>query len=543
MLNIVSSVLGPNRQGALSYLNENYRRDWWWWELARVSYVGGQEYLQPRLLSVDFTFPVRTTSQGQVADDTVLGTQTFTVDRQQLRSLLHRHEREQLWEYENRRTRSVYINFYAPIINMLVDSVTRKPPTRTGDTMLEEFWEHPDQQRQERMNSVMAHGLKWAQVYRVYFAVIDQDPSGDGKPYMYWVSPLDVLDWECDEKGDYVWLKQFISSNVERPTWNTAYQKIHRYRIWARDKITTFETDEHGGGQKQVDERDNKLGVVPWVPVYANRNPDADHPDGVSQMADLPKIANAIYNFYSLAMDMGYKEVFSLLTFPDKRIDTIQVGTSTVVGYDPGATGGKGPEYISPDPDQLRVLLEMIGGLIEQARQAVGVGRGRSESSKQIMSADAMELESKATESIMVDIAGAAEDGERRIAAMVQRYKTEAAQTGADTSIDYPREFDVRSLQADVMEATSMRALGLSPEVMLRMRQDIVRRKYANLPADQLALLVDSIQLVDEPMGLLPGNDGSPPPDKRPGSPGASTGANPKLTALAREFLGKRNAA
>ncbi len=511
MLNMVSSVLGQSRPGTLAYQNPAYSRDWWWQELARVSYVGGQEYLDPRMIAVDFQYPRAVTDGND--DTTVLGTQRFTVDKMQLRSLLHRHEREQIWEFENRRTRSLYINFYAPIINMLVDSVMRKPPTRTGDQTLETFWDAPDPKREQRMNTMMSHGLRWAQVYRIYYAIVDQDPKGDKKPYFYWVSPLDLLDWECDEKGDYVWVKQVILGNTERPTWNTEYKRVVRYRIWGRDTIETWQTDDKGLYPALIETRDNPLGVVPIVPLYANRNPDADHPDGVSQMADLPKIANGVYNLQSLILDMAYKQVFSLLIFPDKHIDLLQVGTSQVVGFDGLNATGK-PEYISPDPEQPRVLMEMLGTLIEQARQAVGVGRGRSESSKQQQSADAMELENKATETIMVDIAGAAEDFERRLAKMVQRFKTNAASVAKDdtTTIDYPREFDVRSLQADVMEATSMRTLGMSPEIMQRLKQDIVRRKFAHLSSADLETLVETVKVEEPPVPPAPGEGGDSKP-------------------------------
>src|SRR3990167_1664614 len=87
---------------------------------------------------------------------------------------------------------------------------------------------------------------------------------------------------------------------------------------------------------------------------------------------------------------------------------------------------------------------------IELARQMAGVGRGRSESSQQKSSAEALELESDDKRSILSDIAAEAQDFERRIARMFLQLKEGEDTDTDDLVIAYSEDFDVRGFEADV---------------------------------------------------------------------------------------------
>ncbi len=179
---------------------------------------------------------------------------------------------------------------------------------------------------------------------------------------------------------------------------------------------------------------------------------------------------------------------------------------------------------------------------LEQARQSVGVGRGRSEGSMSKSSADALELESEDKRSILSDISGAAQDFERRHAETVMAYRTGGK---PKVVIQYPTDFNLRSLQAEIDEATSLKSLTVSPEVNLAMVEGIVRRKFANLPPNELTTLVGTLKaamdkaLADaeamkasisgKPGGGAPGAFGKPAGDKP--DPGDAMGANPDETA------------
>jgi len=497
LLNLASAAALPdNREGTLLYRHPEYERRWWWREFNRVSYLGGREYYRPTRLTVEFQEPyvVSRNETGQ-AEDTV---GTRTIDNA---SLLFRHNREKSWEYENRRKRAHYHNFVKTTVNALVSHATKKAANREGPEELKAFWDGVDYRRQHKIDNWMTSGLRWAQVTGIVWACVDVDSDGehDGKPYVYWVSPLDVFDWALDDDGELLWLKQFEYTDARRESWRDKVEPKYRVRIWHRDHVETWETDRNGQHEQRVGEKAHGAGRVPFEPLYSSRDEDMPFPEGVPLVGDLCKAANSVFNYTSLLNDILYKGTFSWLAIPDPNIDTIQVGTNTAFGYNP-LTGGK-PEYVSPDPEQPRVLMEAVAASLEQARAAVGIGRGRSEGSMEQASADALELESEDKRSILADIAREGEDFERRLAALVLGYKTGVAKVEG-VHVQYPREFDMRTFKAEVDEVLSLRKVGLSPEIDLQLRQDLTRRKFAGLPPEQMEALLASLKVVEPPMPL-----------------------------------------
>lgn len=539
----LDALQAENKPGSLYYRHPRYQGTWWWREFDRVSYVGGREYHRPTRLSIDFQFPVLPlrNSNGQLIDPNA----RTTYDTVSYWSLLFRHNREQEFEFENRRRRAHYFNPVRTAVNALVSHAMKKGVTRDeGNATLDDFWRGVDCKRTKDMDHWMRDGLRYAAVEGIMWACLDTDVDsaaegeavqtrGDSKPYGYWVNPLDIWDWSTDDDGELVWLKQFvISDNVRTPM--EAVRPQHRFRIWYADRVEEFSTDPASGTAFNPPEvRAHKFGRVPFEPLYGVRCPDVDFPDGESMVGDFCKAANSVYNYSSLLNEIAYKQTFSQLVVPG-YIDTVAAGTSTFLSItDPG---GFEPKFIAPDPEQARVLMELIAGTLEQMRQSLGIGRGQQEASKQKSSAAALSLENEDKRSILGDIAAEAEDFERRWALLVLSAKTGGgkAPTMDDLPhIQYPQDFDLQALKDELDEAMSLRNLGLSPEVMGEIRRQAVARKFAGMPPDKLNGLLDSLKsVVDTPpevgQGVAqkspnqPGNvgqgNGSPNPGKATGA-------------------------
>jgi len=403
-----------NQPGTIQYQHPEYGRRWWNWELARVSYVGGRDYLRPTRLSIDYQYPEVKQVDVNGALSTIVGTAAKPLVYSYL---LHRQTKEQPWEYENRVSRASYTNFFAPIINALVSETMRQPPTRDGDEQMLEFWKHPDEKREQSMDAMMRDGLTWASTYGIEFAFVDKNPEPDpaegedDKPYFYWVSPLDIIDWAIDDDGCYEWIKQFVYTEAPR-TWKDPVTPLFQYIVWGKDTIDKYQTSATGGDHVLLESRPNVLGVVPVVPLYSKRDKDCAFPNGHPVVGDLAKVSNTVFNLQSWLLQILSDQTFGQLLVPSTQFDKIQLGTSRAVGYDPVSSSGAKPEYISPDPENARVIMESIGSLIELARQAAGIGRGRSEGSKDKASGAAMELEAEGKKNILGDIAESAQDFE-----------------------------------------------------------------------------------------------------------------------------------
>ncbi len=502
LLNLTPAILErPNVPGNITYRHPEYEVRWWWREFYRISYLGGRDYYRPARLSVDFQEPsiVTLNSDGQLPT-TSAGAVNLDIKALPIQSVLFRHNREKSWEFENRRKRSHYLNFIKPIVRSLVSHATKKAAVREGSDSLKKFWEGVDCEREESIDDFVKDGLRWAQVLGLVWACVDQDPNAedpdDKGPYAYWVSPLDIFDWGIDDEGEIEWLKQFVYTEQSR-TWKDKITPVYRFRVWTATDVTTYEVNQTGG-ETQIDKRIHSAGQVPFIPLFSEQDKESVFPDGIPLMADACKLANAIYNYSSLKDEIGYKQTFSWLAIPDKRVDVLQIGLNTCFAYDPQQTNAV-PTYISPDASCAETLMNFISTGVEQLRQMLGVGRGRQEGSMQKSSADALELESEDKRSILGDIAREAQSFELRLAALVETYN---GQTGTkakeETRVKYAEDYDLRSFTDEINEFLLFRNISLSPEVDLRARQDLVRKKYSELPPDEVEALADSLQASDE---------------------------------------------
>lgn len=546
-INLTNDVLGfTGSPSNLLFRNPIYDDRWWWRELGRVSYLGGREYARPKLLSIAHQRP----RFGEVKspDGIVTSTNQFLglTDTTATKSLLFRHEREEEWEFFNRQTRAHYDNIVRTVANSLVSHATKKGPLRDGDAQIEKFWEGVDLKRSKSIDTFVKEIAVQADVQDIMWACVDcrsTEQGGDGVPYTYPVSPLDILDWDVDDNGELLWLKQIILCYPRR-AFNEPVTLKFRFRVWERKVVTTYQTDLAGGNQETIATDTNPIGVVPFLPFYSIRDDAAIFPSGTARLGDFCKAANHVYNLKSLLSEICYKQNFSLLLIPDKNVDKVQLGVSAAMGYDAQRANGAEPKFISPDPDQARVLIEAIQSTIEQERQGLGIGRGRQESSMQKSSEGALELESDDKRSILVDIADECQDFERRLVAMANRYRSQAASAEATEKIQYPTDFDTRSLEAEIDEALSLRKLQMSPEVDLEVLKQIVSRKFSNMAPDDQRRLIDSLKL-KTPEELKQESDlaigraiEAPAPStvegSDPASPAAAPGAKPGAAPAAK---------
>lgn len=522
LVNVVPAILGGTAPpSSLLFCNPIYRARWWWREFGRVSYLGGRDYHEPVNLSIEH----QTARVIKNTDATSgLVTNTTEVAKFAYQALLFRHDREQVTEYENRRKRAYYNNVVRTVANSLVSHALKLKPTRVGDDQMQAFWSGVDPRRSLNMDKFVSRGAQQAEVQGIMWACVDnrtQAKGGDGNPYAYWVSPLDILDWEVDEGGNIVWLKQFCFVTASRGHKDPVVPRF-RFRIWTRTDVQTIETDINGGHETPVPDQSgpNEIGEVPFVPLYSVREEDSLFPEGHARLGDFCKAANHAFNLSSLLSEILYKQTFSWMIFPSKDVDVLQTGTGSALGWDAKESGGAMPNFVSPDADQARVLIESIRDVLEQARQGIGVGRGRQEGSMEKSSAAALELESDDKRAVLMDIASECQDFERRLCRMVNLYRNVKTPEQQPT-IEYPTDFNVRSLQVEIDEALAMDKLGISPEIKLKLVEQIVGRKFSQLAEDEKAKLIGTLKADLERRaaeaakiaaggGKPPGDDGEP---------------------------------
>lgn len=531
LVNVTSGLLQSaltRQPSSLLYTNPVYRDRSWWREFGRISYLGGREYAEP----ANITIKNQTSTFIKNEVDGVTSTKELT-NETSIASMLFRHERETESSYFNRRQRAYYNNVVRTAANALVSHALKLKPTRKGDDLEQKFWSGVDPFRSMAMDKFVKRGAQMAEVQGIMWACVDQRPTkngGDGIPYAYWVSPLDILDWDVDEFGNIIWLKQFGLVTTRRRYDEQAVHRF-RFRIWERRGITTWETNIQGGDVKNMGSVPNEIGVVPFVPLYSIREEDSLFPDGHARLGDFCKAANHCYNMGSLLAEICYKQTFSWMIFPSKDVDVLQTGTGSGLGWDAKESGGAMPQFVSPDAEQARVLMETIRDVLEQARQGIALGRGRQEGSMEKSTAEALELESEDKRSVLQDIAEECQDFERRLVMMFNRYRNKV-DLDAQPTIAYQMRFDTRSFKAEIDEALAMEKLMLSPEVKLKLVEQLVGRKFDSLTEDEKQVLIKTLKAEQEKRMQNAAASGAPTGDDAD-----------RETAAARRFLAQRMAA
>jgi hypothetical protein len=492
----------------LAYTHPAYQEREWWWRFFRLSYIGGREYLKPSDISIEFQYPTVTTRTEGAGTDAARVVEEIKVMSASYQRLLFRSDREKDWEFENRARQSYLVNIYAPTINALVSAAAQVAPKREGPSKLTKVWEAVDERGSKTMDEFMAAVFRWAAAVGIWWVCADKKPEVGARPYLYAVSPIDVLDYHLDEDGRLIWLKQVVLTEASR-TYRTKVKTAAEFRIWDRSHVTIITADGVKAKRKHGADR------VPWEPIYG-RSVAAEgrtYPDGMPLLADGAKIQNAIFNLHSRWQQLIGDQVFSVFCVPDEggKLSSIELGTNRAFGFT--SKGGQ-PAYISPDPENPRVIMEGIGALLEQYRASCGIGRGRSEGSKQVQSADALELEGQDRVQILGDVATEMEDADTRASKLLLAYSGGGDEDAI--SVKYNRRFsNLQSLKAELEDATSLKNFGIPASVKGALGARMIRKAMPDAEPEEIKRLAADMEAHAETANeRAPNVDPNADPDK-----------------------------
>lgn len=469
----------------------------WHWRFCELSYLGGREYLEPDIEQVS-SAAVRTGTGEETSE-------RLTVDRRAMKSFLFPHNREENYDYEQRRARAFYRNLTRPIVDTYAAHVMGAGIDRDAGATpaLDAFWLDADL-RGSTADEFLRDGLVLAQVFGHAFCVVDMprvapadvrsvaDKQALGlRPYATWFSPLSVVDWETDRFGSLGWVRL-----VERD-WREArggpgpqMKEKFVYRTWYADRWTLAEEGKDGHEGETVDEGPNPLGRVPVEVLYAGRRPGDVNPVGVSRIADIAFLNREVFNLDNMKQDLLYHQTFAFLTIPDPagRVSRADIGIHRAFGYDPA--GGGPPSYVGPPTEYVTAIREEIADLVLQIRALAGLSRGVGEQSIAARSGDALLVETQDKTAMLRALSHEAEDFETRLAALV------AAWEGAEWTghVRYGDDYQASALVEELDVALKYKDLGPPREASAEVLMLITRRLLRHLPERQLAAVLDAVK-------------------------------------------------
>jgi len=405
---------------------------------------------------------------------------------------LWRHELELENEYNLRRERVVFYNHVHAITSIHTgfvagDAVTRKMKPDAEKVMTKIYKGKPVgllMKRVSNLSSLCGFSATLIDLPRAkdkdgkdieYKSLQDRIDAG-AMPFARPLSALDILDWCFDSAGKLKWIKitDEVRDNYEDPTMEVLKKKC--VTIWYEDRWERWDQDN------KIDEGTHNVGRVP---VVLNFNDEGDNEYGATPMIGIAHMNRAHYNVSSLHDEILYRQTFGQLTVPvaydPKNFEQIErirervleLSTKRAIAYNTSSGAGS-PQYISPSPENARVLKEAKMELRDDMYTTgmVTPRRGAAQQSADSKEFDFREMQAylkqkaeglRASEIEMADIAG------RWVGLVITKYEPK-----------YPTSFDVKALESIMRDALDVSNNGSSPTFAKLLMMEAARRRLGD---------------------------------------------------------------
>lgn len=454
-------------------------------------------------------------------------------------SYIYRHVREHESHYRARQERAYYFNYVDSIISLIGSFLFSRAITRSfhrehqGDEIesYEEtsFWTDIDL-KGTNINDFMRRVFTFTKIFGYVDVVVDmphtdeeitselQRLSLNMRPYCYIILPHQMINWEVDEFGDFLWVRWKENANrLENPFQMRSPVQIIRYTTWTRNEWFIHEVRKEYAGEETVtlvNAGRHNLGIVPVVRFYGKKDLICETM-GRSLVASIGKINIEILNISSLIDSEMFAKCLNLLVMKDpegedlsNRNDPsrgVEIGSNNVLFY----TGDTPPHYIAPASDPGMFMIEWIGKCIDEIYRIATLGNDVGVD--QTKSGVAYSYEFNMTNRMLADNADLMQEGEERMHMLYARWKGQQY----DGYVDYPDSFDVGSYRDELSSLLDAKKLFRSPTLIRELEKKIGRKMLARSSANVADKIMEEIDTLPE-KGIMEENDGS---TRRKGDP------------------------
>jgi len=456
------------------------------WAFLRQAYVGGPEYLAANLFS-------------------------FFREGQQ--------------EFKDRLQRAHHYDFARKVVELMNGYLWEQRPTRKRDDLsaaLQEFWADADRAGHDIDDVMMQQASPWAMAFGRYFAVVDKPAEAAETraeererrlfPYVTFYSPLDVLDARIED-GTPAWvlLRERVRDDADPEKSSGAVRE--QYRLWTRTDWSLWEkravADAEGNTTIKAVEVDRGVHALGEVPIVAidHRAPESwfVSPSLIWEVAYLDR---SIYNHISLLDAILYDVSFPQLAIPyqallqgagqretgaanEARGALIVISTSRAFTYDGSAPTA--PAWIAPPSDPASVLMARIDKEIDELYRHVSLA-GEMAQAVSEASGISKEHEFRKLNKLLATQADNLQSAEMAILRLAAKWMGEDPDEIPEDAVDYPDDFDVKTLLDDLAEIRAMQEAELPAEVLAEAKREAVARRFAKLPAEEMKALIEAIE-------------------------------------------------
>jgi hypothetical protein len=441
---------------------------------------------------------------------------------------IFQHYRERSENFRKRRARAYYYNYTGSIVDLIAGFLYSKTVSRTffrQDERLaqqehiekNDFWMDCDL-RKTSINEFMQKVFIFTQIWgfvdvvvdmpRMHEEIVNEQQRLDAsiRPYLYYILPTNMLNWEVDDKGEFYWVrwvervdKQLDPFSPKPPV------KIWRYTTWTRSEWFIHTVTQVKGQRKiaaLIDAGEHQLGVVPVVRFYGKRDL-LDQNQGQSFVEPIGRINVDIANSISLLTEEIRSKVFNILVLEDPNAlgdaegsaagsTGVEIGNNNALMW----AGSHPPYYLAPASDPGQFILQFVQKSTDEIYKLAtlwtdtGIRESRSGVS--------YSYEFNRTNSMLADKAQLMEEGEIAIHRLYTLWLGETW----EGLIDYPDSYDVEVLEQELLTTTQAKNAVRSQTFKRELEKRVARKVLNNSTTDVLESIMHEIDTQPEQLPI-----------------------------------------
>jgi hypothetical protein len=389
-----------------------------------------------------------------------------------LNNQLFKYYKEGSAEFSQRQERAYRENYCKNVVDIVNSYIFKESALRKYNSPeLEKFFENIDGKGNDIAHFMKRVSTLSSVVGRMYVVVDkgrlpEEEITGTyydnlkTSPYCYIVYPQDVTDIAFDEFGRVKWAIIRERTRDDDDPFVSEGDYTSNYKLWQKGKWTLY--DEGG---TELDSGSTGMDFVPVVPVDSGEELGELSSTGI--IYDIAYLDRSIFNNYSRIDAIIADQTFSQLIFPleglplqemmtdnDLRERFMKLATNRVLFYSVAAGESK-PSYISPDATQAEFILSHIKHQITQLYTSLGL---QPIQSSNYASGTSKEWDFDRLNKILAGKANNLEIAEKKIVEAFSRWQNKDTKT----VINYPNEFDIRSLADELLLVQEFTLLDVS---------------------------------------------------------------------------------
>jgi hypothetical protein len=392
------------------------------------------------------------------------------------------HWREKGDRYQRRRNDCWYLNVFKPIIDAHVESIYKIAPKRELNSDVLEEIEKDIDGKGNSANVFFKRSTRQATLQGKHYILVDnvENPETNkakaieerSLPYVVMINRdrVEEDETEYDKFGNILKIKYSIKSKNEQG------EEITNFKIWTPSEWVL--ENEEG---KVIEGGSNNLGIVPIVEYF---QVDSEDKAPQSDFFHVAKAAFRVFNLTSNIQEQEDNQMYSILTLPKDGKNQKNLGTSNALTFHPDAR--KGPDYIAPNVEPIKVLIENVASLVVKMydMSSLAIIKGLANAS-----GESKRWDYEKTETVLAGRAMAAEIAEVQVWNIIQKYLN----LKNDIGVTYTRKFTFVDADKEIEKALSLLEMNLGPVGNAEVKKVSAFTTLNYIDSERMELINDSI--------------------------------------------------